>query len=272
VHVAKTLPNMLRDQRHPAVGAARGRGGVRAAHRLEHPSADLVWKRVTRALSLDLAGDGLQHAQPLRRDKGCCAAPARRGQRGVRSEPIRTITSSTNETGEIHDVPWDKVQVCNIESLRGYEISTMHYQVASCAGHVRKTTAKPVTNRAKQIWHSSLVQTCKNKEKEVSMLTVGDKFPSSPSMRTFQPREGQRVQDRLEQDFAGKWLVFYAYPKDFTFICPTEIVEFGKHAPRFRRPRRAVVSAARRTTSSSHLAWRKASQGSRGPAVSPMIS
>jgi Fe2+ or Zn2+ uptake regulation protein len=30
-------------------------------------------------------------------------------------------------TGTIHDVPWDKVQVCNIESLRGYVVED--YQV-----------------------------------------------------------------------------------------------------------------------------------------------
>jgi Fe2+ or Zn2+ uptake regulation protein len=32
-----------------------------------------------------------------------------------------------DETGEIHDVPWDKVQVCNIESLREYDVQD--YQV-----------------------------------------------------------------------------------------------------------------------------------------------
>ena len=31
------------------------------------------------------------------------------------------------ETGEIHDIPWDKVQVCNVETLRGFEIHD--YQV-----------------------------------------------------------------------------------------------------------------------------------------------
>lgn len=34
----------------------------------------------------------------------------------------------------------------------------------------------------------------------------------------------------MEQSFPGKWKIIYFYPKDFTFVCPTEIVEFVKLA------------------------------------------
>lgn len=37
---------------------------------------------------------------------------------------------------------------------------------------------------------------------------------------------GKEFQDRLVPRFPRKWLVFYTYPKDFTFVCPTEILEF----------------------------------------------
>jgi Fe2+ or Zn2+ uptake regulation protein len=32
-----------------------------------------------------------------------------------------------DETGSIHDVPWERVQVCNIETLQDYEVA--NYQV-----------------------------------------------------------------------------------------------------------------------------------------------
>ena len=48
-----------------------------------------------------------------------------------------------DETGEIIDVPWEKVQVCNIESMRGYEISD--YQVVM---HGTRTPVARLRSRA----------------------------------------------------------------------------------------------------------------------------
>lgn len=31
----------------------------------------------------------------------------------------------------------------------------------------------------------------------------------------------------------GRWSVIFFYPKDFTFVCPTEIVDFNNHQPEF---------------------------------------
>ena len=36
------------------------------------------------------------------------------------------------------------------------------------------------------------------------------------------------------EDFAGKWLVFFFYPADFTFVCPTEVVGFQKALKSFQ--------------------------------------
>ena len=36
------------------------------------------------------------------------------------------------------------------------------------------------------------------------------------------------------KDYQNKWLVLFFYPLDFTFVCPTEIVEFSNHAKHFR--------------------------------------
>lgn len=55
-------------------------------------------------------------------------------------------------------------------------------------------------------------------------------------------------------DYRGKWLVFFFYPRDFTFVCPTEIREFAKHAEDFKKLGAEVLGAS--TDSEwSHKAW-----------------
>ena len=58
------------------------------------------------------------------------------------------------------------------------------------------------------------------------------------------------------KDFPGKWLVIYTYPKDFTFVCPTEIVDFDSKADAFAE-RNAVLLGGSTDNEHSHLAWRK---------------
>jgi lipoyl-dependent peroxiredoxin subunit C len=89
------------------------------------------------------------------------------------------------------------------------------------------------------------------------MLTVGEKFPQFQVTANVGREKGKEFKTLTNQDFDGKWLVFYAYPKDFTFICPTEIVEFGKHTADFA-DRDAVVLGGSTDNEYSHLAWRNA--------------
>ena len=87
------------------------------------------------------------------------------------------------------------------------------------------------------------------------MLTVGDKFPQFKLNACVSREKGKEFRPVSQDDFKGKWIVFYAYPKDFTFICPTEIVEFGKHTSDFA-DRDAVVIGGSTDNEFSHLAWR----------------
>lgn len=87
------------------------------------------------------------------------------------------------------------------------------------------------------------------------MLTVGQKFPEFTVTANVSREKGKEFQTLTNKNFADKWLVFYAYPKDFTFICPTEIVEFGKHTQDFS-DRDAVVLGGSTDNEFSHLAWR----------------
>jgi peroxiredoxin (alkyl hydroperoxide reductase subunit C) len=87
------------------------------------------------------------------------------------------------------------------------------------------------------------------------MLTVGDKFPQFKLNANVSREKGKEFKPVTNEDVAGKWLVFYSYPKDFTFICPTEIVEFGKRTKDFA-DRDAVVIGGSTDNEHSHLAWR----------------
>ena len=55
---------------------------------------------------------------------------------------------------------------------------------------------------------------------------------------------------------AGKWQVIFFWPKDFTFVCPTEIAAFGKLNREFR-DRGAQVFGVSTDSEYVHLAWRK---------------
>src|SRR4030095_12320333 len=59
-----------------------------------------------------------------------------------------------------------------------------------------------------------------------------------------------------ERSFPGKWKIIYFYPKDFTFVCPTEIVGFAKLAQDFA-DRDAVVLGVSTDTEFPKLGWRR---------------
>jgi lipoyl-dependent peroxiredoxin subunit C len=88
------------------------------------------------------------------------------------------------------------------------------------------------------------------------MLTVGEKFPEFKVTANVGREKGMEFKQITNADFEGKWLIFYAYPKDFTFVCPTEIVEFAKRTADFA-DRDAVVIGGSTDNEFSHLAWRK---------------
>ncbi|MBV9496133.1 MAG: peroxiredoxin [Acidobacteria bacterium] len=89
------------------------------------------------------------------------------------------------------------------------------------------------------------------------MLTVGDTFPQFRLNANVSREKGKEFQEVTNDTYAGKWIVFYSYPKDFTFVCPTEMVEFGKRTADFE-DRDAVVIGGSTDNEFSHLAWRNA--------------
>ncbi len=56
------------------------------------------------------------------------------------------------------------------------------------------------------------------------------------------------------KDYKGKWVVLFFYPRDFTFVCPTEIRGFAKAEDEFAKID-AVILAASTDSVYSHKAW-----------------
>lgn len=88
------------------------------------------------------------------------------------------------------------------------------------------------------------------------MLTVGDRFPAFKLQAVVSVERGREFQEITHESFPGKWKVLFLWPMDFTFVCPTEIAEFGRRHADFR-DRDAQLLGASTDTHYVHLAWRK---------------
>ena len=87
------------------------------------------------------------------------------------------------------------------------------------------------------------------------MLGVGQKFPDYNLTATVSLEKGKTFQQITSNDYAGKWKVYFFWPKDFTFVCPTEIAAFGKLNGAFA-DRDAQVLGGSTDSEFVHLAWR----------------
>lgn len=89
------------------------------------------------------------------------------------------------------------------------------------------------------------------------MKTVGDKLEkfAVTGVRSGQPDDA--FFDITEQSFSGKWKVIVFYPKDFTFVCPTEIVAYDKLFQDFE-DRDAVLLTGSTDNEFCKVAWQKA--------------
>ena len=88
------------------------------------------------------------------------------------------------------------------------------------------------------------------------MLTVGDRFPQFKLQAVVGLEPGQEFEELTDAAFAGKWKVVFLWPMDFTFVCPTELAEFGRKNRDFAQ-RDAQVLGASTDTHFVHLAGRK---------------
>uniref|UniRef100_A0A8V0XIF6 thioredoxin-dependent peroxiredoxin n=1 Tax=Gallus gallus TaxID=9031 RepID=A0A8V0XIF6_CHICK len=102
--------------------------------------------------------------------------------------------------------------------------------------------------------------------------TRGDRSTPAPYWEGTAVINGEFKELKLT-DYEGKYLVFFFYPLDFTFVCPTEIIAFSDRIEEFRAINTEVVACSV-DSKFTHLAWintpRK--QGGLGPMKIPLLS
>lgn len=92
------------------------------------------------------------------------------------------------------------------------------------------------------------------------MISIGDKFPEFKMKATVSNDLSNAFQEITHQSYPGKWLVVFFWPKDFTFVCPTEIEGFAKLNKDFAA-RNAQILGASMDSEFVHLAWRQQHPG-----------
>jgi lipoyl-dependent peroxiredoxin subunit C len=88
------------------------------------------------------------------------------------------------------------------------------------------------------------------------MLGIGQFFPSFNLKGVISANSVDAFVDVKHTTHQGKWQVFFFWPKDFTFVCPTEIAEFGRLNQEFVE-RDTQVFGVSTDSEFVHLAWKQ---------------
>jgi peroxiredoxin (alkyl hydroperoxide reductase subunit C) len=102
------------------------------------------------------------------------------------------------------------------------------------------------------------------------MLGIGKQFPKF-NLKAVVGLDIHKAFVEINNDtYKGKWLVLFSYPKDFTFVCPTEIKGFNELAGQFK-DRDAQVLTLSTDSEFVHLAWKQSHEDLKSLAF-PMLS
>jgi peroxiredoxin 2/4 len=82
------------------------------------------------------------------------------------------------------------------------------------------------------------------------MLTIGDSAPDFSLPGVYQ----DKVREYTLREMRGRWLVLFFYPADFSFVCPTEVLGFSRHAAEFRAAGAEIYGVSVDSVD-SHRAW-----------------
>lgn len=88
------------------------------------------------------------------------------------------------------------------------------------------------------------------------MLQVGQRFPEFSLTAVKAGNKDTAFSKMDNKTYKGKWQVWFFWPKDFTFVCPTEIVGFGELNKEFAE-RDAQLIGGSTDSDFVHLAWRE---------------
>ena len=92
---------------------------------------------------------------------------------------------------------------------------------------------------------------------ENKIIGVGSQFPKFKKTSVVSIEKGNEFYDITSEEHINnkKWMVMFWWPKDFTFVCPTEIAEFNKNYGNFS-DRDTMLVGASTDSEYVHLAWR----------------
>jgi peroxiredoxin (alkyl hydroperoxide reductase subunit C) len=91
------------------------------------------------------------------------------------------------------------------------------------------------------------------------MKTIGDHCPDFKMQAVVSSNVDTAFKEISLDNYKGQWLVLFFWPKDFTFVCPTEIAEFGRLNGDFEM-RDAKVLGVSTDSEFVHLAWRQSKE------------
>lgn len=85
------------------------------------------------------------------------------------------------------------------------------------------------------------------------MFQVDKKFIHF-SLEAYDPKKEEKIKISLS-DFSGKeWVILFFYPADFTFVCPTELLDLNKKYDEFKKLKAEIVTVSTDTVY-THKAW-----------------
>lgn len=84
------------------------------------------------------------------------------------------------------------------------------------------------------------------------MILIDNAAPDFANVPAYQ--KGKSDVKISLSDYKGKWVAFFFYPRDFTFICPTELKGFSNAVEEFRK-RGCEILAASTDSTWCHKAW-----------------
>ena len=88
------------------------------------------------------------------------------------------------------------------------------------------------------------------------ILSIGSQFPTFAAPAVVSLEKGKEFKTLSNADVQGRWGVYFFWPLDFTFVCPTEIAEFNRQYGEFA-DRGAEVIGVSTDSQFVHLAWRQ---------------
>merc|ERR1719378_1459347 len=122
-----------------------------------------------------------------------------------------------------------------------------------CVQHVARSTTKQLARSNFINFNSSMSLAKPFCSSSSIMSKAAIQKPAPHFQGTAVTPEGDFIDVKLS-DYKGKYLVFFFYPLDFTFVCPTEIISFSDKASEFHDINCEVVGVSV-DSHFTHLAW-----------------